>query len=216
MAEYLIQDATLTELADAIRERNNTAETIPVADMARQIREGAEDCKKHIDTSKVWNWSYYCYNGARLETLPYIDTSEGRSFERMFTGAKGTDFEVDLNCQYAGNMQYMFYNSDACKIKLHFSNGTDGNAMMTTSMASAFRNASGITEITITGKIYVNSDDLHFAYCAYLTVESLVSILNSLVGNPDIPYTVYLGNTNINKLTEEQKAIATNKNIILG
>lgn len=49
-----------------------------------------------------------------------------------------------------------------------------------------------------------------------LTVESLLSILSALEDNTGgTQYTVKFGSTNLAKLTEEQKAIATNKNIAL-
>ena len=37
MAEYLIQDTTLTAIADAIRSKTGATDTIPVTDMANQI-----------------------------------------------------------------------------------------------------------------------------------------------------------------------------------
>ena len=49
-----------------------------------------------------------------------------------------------------------------------------------------------------------------------LTVESLLSILNALKDHTGgTQYTLKLGATNLAKLTEEQKAIATNKNVAL-
>lgn len=50
-----------------------------------------------------------------------------------------------------------------------------------------------------------------FDTCPNLTVESLVNILNALPDGSGGIYIIQLGQTNIDKLTDEQKAIATDK-----
>ena len=168
MADVIIQDTTLRDIAEAVRVRNGTAEKIPVSDIARQIREGTEieDCENHIVSSTITDWSYYCNNGARLHTLPFIDTSNGTNFNSMCYNASGgwgnNLFDIELNCTKAETMTYAFYGSKARKITLHFNEWS----MTSTKLASAFRNASEVTEITITGKIFVNSNDLNLAYCS--------------------------------------------------
>ena len=218
MADVIIQDTTLRDIAEAVRVRNGTAEKIPVSDIARQIREGTEieDCENHIVSSTITDWSYYCNNGARLHTLPFIDTSNGTNFNSMCYNASGgwgnNLFDIELNCTKAETMTYAFYGSKARKITLHFNEWS----MTSTKLASAFRNASEVTEITITGKIFVNSNDLNLAYCSKLTVESLVNILDALIDNEGYEkFTVYFGSTNLAKLTTEQKEIAGIKNITL-
>ena len=73
-----------------------------------------------------------------------------------------------------------------------------------------------ITNVTVNGTIKITNSYLRFSDSPLLTVESMVSIMNALVSNVGgTQYTVYFGTTNLNKLTAEQKAIATNKNIKL-
>lgn len=362
MAEYLIQDTTLTELADAIRERNNTAETIPVADMARQIREGKES---HVDTKTLTDWTYWFIYGARANTAESIDTSNGTVFDGFFAScsadmfpngypfdkintsngisfnsfllsckditelspyfvdvsnaedlqsffwqcsnlktvpqlntSKCKDFygfcrecalleEVpQLDTSNGTNFGYMFRNCQTLKTvpqfdtskgtnfiymfdtcydlieipTLNTSNGTQFdnmcanctrvvtigkldltkaesisnlfrndyaletlagltfNSMPTTKLANIFYKDTKLKNITITGTIKVDSNDLNLAHCSNLTVDSMLSILNSLEDNTGktTQYTVYFGSTNLAKLTDEQKAIAVNKNISLG
>lgn len=215
MSEFMIQDTSATELADLAREINGTTDKINGANIAGQIREGL---KRHIDTSKITDWSYYCYNGARIETISNLDTSNGTSFSRMcYNASPDRGFGAELNCQRVNDMSYAFYGSTVRKLTLHFkeADAETGEYMMSTKLANAFRNATSLEELTVTGLVYANSDDLNIAYSPNLTVESLVSILNALRGNENISHTVYFGNTNINKLTEEQKQIAKDKNIIL-
>lgn len=62
-----------------------------------------------------------------------------------------------------------------------------------------------------------NASSFRFSECSELTVESLLNILNALEDNTNetLTYTLYLGSTNLAKLTEDQMAIAYDKNINL-
>lgn len=53
--------------------------------------------------------------------------------------------------------------------------------------------------------------NIGFDTCPSLTVQSLVNILNALPDGGAGVYSIKLGQTNIDKLTDEQKAIATDK-----
>lgn len=81
---------------------------------------------------------------------------------------------------------------------------------------SAFGGCSKITNVTVNGTIKITNNNLRFNNTDLLTVESMVNIMNALESNKGgTQYTVYFGTTNLNKLSAEQKAIATNKNIKL-
>lgn len=61
-----------------------------------------------------------------------------------------------------------------------------------------------------------NANNLNLSSSTEYTVETLVNILNSLKDRTsETAYTLTLGTTNLAKLTDEEKAIATNKNWIL-
>ena len=61
-----------------------------------------------------------------------------------------------------------------------------------------------------------NCNDLNLAVSTRYSVDTLVGILNSLKDRTgQTAYTLTLGATNLAKLTDEQKAIATNKNWVL-
>lgn len=90
------------------------------------------------------------------------------------------------------------------------------NGNVTTVSGGAFSGCKNITNVTVNGSIKISNSSLSFNASTKLTVESMVSIMNGLVSNVGgTQYTVYFGSTNLNKLTAEQKAIATNKNIKL-
>jgi hypothetical protein len=69
-----------------------------------------------------------------------------------------------------------------------------------------FTSASKLKDITVIGSIYLMAN---FKDCTLLTHDSLMSIINSLgyVSNKSLT----LGETNLAKLTDAEKAIATQK-----
>ena len=80
-----------------------------------------------------------------------------------------------------------------------------------------FDSCSALTNLTVTGTITVNATNaLKLSDSSKLTVESLLNVLNALKDNTGgTTYNIQLGSTNLKKLTDEQKAIATNKNYTL-
>lgn len=77
-----------------------------------------------------------------------------------------------------------------------------------------FRGCTGLTNVTLSGTL--NCNNLYLSYSEKLTVDSLVNIINVLVDRTgQSNYRIYLGSTNLAKLTDEQKAVATNKGWIL-
>ena len=53
--------------------------------------------------------------------------------------------------------------------------------------------------------------DLDLSDCPNLTKESLMNVINEAADVTSSPKTLTLGATNLNKLTDDEKAIATNK-----
>ena len=76
-----------------------------------------------------------------------------------------------------------------------------------------FYNCSNLTNLTINGELKAG---LYLAKSNSLTVDSLMSVINALVDlTGENSKTLTLGATNLAKLSDEQKEIATNKNWIL-
>ena len=67
---------------------------------------------------------------------------------------------------------------------------------------------SALENITIDGTI---GTSFNFQYCTKLTHESLMSIIDALQTKTEGTWTVTLGTTNLAKLTDAEKAIATEK-----
>lgn len=76
-----------------------------------------------------------------------------------------------------------------------------------------FSKCSGITNITVNGELRAG---LYLSASTNLTTDSLMSVINALVDlTGEDSKTLNLGANNLAKLSDEQKAIATNKNWIL-
>ena len=81
MAEYLIQDTTLTGIADAIRSKTGSTESIPVANMSDLIMSISAGCFKEvstfaeIDIEGAVDGIMYKYTGATTRYLIYTNST---------------------------------------------------------------------------------------------------------------------------------------------
>ena len=132
---------------------------------------------------------YQCYNIASISLAGWnlIKLTDG---SRMFSDCSSL---MNLNlsqCNFSrlSNTSSMFYN---CKVLTNLN--MDGATLPKTDL-----------------------DNWYLDTCTALTVESLVSVLNALPQLPDgTSYTCRIGSTNLAKLSDDQKAIATNKGWVL-
>lgn len=135
-----------------------------------------------------------------------LDISAAPSLLQMFQGSGCTRIPV-LDARNATSMSYAFgSNAEVREIeKLMISEKM-------TSFSSAFSGAAKLEKLIIEGTISKNFD-VHWS--TLLSHESLISILNALKDYSADPggttWVVTLGTENVNKLTDEEKAIATQK-----
>ena len=77
--------------------------------------------------------------------------------------------------------------------------------------ASVFYNCTSLTDVTIENGF--NADGLNLSSSTKYTHDTILSWLNALYDRTGLDtYKFIIGTTNLNKLTDEEKAIATNKN----
>ena len=86
--------------------------------------------------------------------------------------------------------------------KLDFSNVVTGEFASTWSGAKDLKNLGGFTGLKI---------NFDLSNCPLLTKESILNVINEAADVTASPKDIYLGATNLAKLTDEEKAIATNK-----
>ena len=156
-----------------------------------------------LDTSKVTDISYMFYSCSNLTTVPAFDTSNVTNMSQMFRSCTNLTTIPQLDTSKVTSMANMFY---SC------SNLTTVPAFDTsnvTSMTNMFYNCKNIEEIHM---ININTN-LSISSCTKMTREALLEVignLKDLIGSTSKKLT--LGSTNLAKLTDEDKAIATNKN----
>lgn len=162
-----------------------------------------------LDTSTVTDFSYFAQKDrfGTGEILTGLNTKSGTNFSSMFNGCISLTTIPQLNTSNGTSFYGMFSN---CK-------------SLTTVELTSFISSDGmfyyclaLENLTVTGTITVNNNDLSLSDSQKLTVESLMSVINALADNTGkTTYTVTLGATNLAKLTDEQKQIAINKNYTL-
>ena len=191
-----------------------------------------------FDTSNVNNMERMFYNSNRLESLNVsnFNTAKVTDMSGMFHGIKPTELDLSsFDTSQVTDMSEMFgWCTNIVSLDLsHFnvSNVTDmrnmfgwclnlkslnisnWNMSKVTNVYQMFDATSLIETIVCDG---LQLPDINMSYislnsCPKLTVDSIVGLLNALPQSTH-NYSFQIGQTNLNKLSDEQKAIATNKN----
>ena len=180
-----------------------------------------------LDTSKVTNMGAMFYNCDNLTTVPSLDTSNVKNMSRMFGSCGSLTTVPSLDTSNVTDMISMF---DGCS-KLTTIPLLDTSKV--TSMSSMFWGCISLTTIPafdtskVTSMSYIfidcrNIEQIHLlniganldiSDCTKMTREALLEVignLKDLAGSTSKKLT--LGSTNLAKLTEDDIAIATNKN----
>lgn len=170
-----------------------------------------------LDTSNcIRDFQSMFYNCKSLLRIPYIDTSNGTWFNSMFNGCSSLIEIPYLDISKGTGFDNMFKNcTSLIKISTLVVNSVSSFTLQYVFMDD-YRCPKNLEIVNIEGTIKVNSN-FNLTRYSNLSAESLMSFINAFEDNTgeEITYTVRLGSTNLAKLTEEQKLIATNKNILL-
>ena len=165
-----------------------------------------------LDTSKVRDMSYMFYNCTKLTTIPQLNTSNVTNMNDMFYGCTYLISIPQLDTSNVTNISYMFQGCVYLKSipLLDCGKVTNANYILNPSYYGDQVN------LTYMGGFKNLKVDLDIQKAPNLTVQSLMNVINNLYdfrANGDTTTTkkLQLGTTNLNKLTDEQKAVATNK-----
>lgn len=194
-------------------------------------RFGTGEILTGLNTKSGTNFYGMFQNCKNLTTIPKLDTSNGTNFYGMFISCTILTTIQQLDTSSGTNFSSMFNGCISLTTipQLNTSNGTSFYGMfsncksLTTVELTSFISSNGmfyyclaLENLTVTGTITVNNNDLSLSDSPKLTVESLMSVINALADNTGkTTYTVTLGATNLAKLTDEQKQIAIDKNYTL-
>ena len=156
-----------------------------------------------LDTSNVTNMYSMFQSCSKLTTIPQLDTSNVTGMINMFGSCSKLTTIPQLDTSNVTDMNRMFFNCASLTSvpQLDTSNVTD--------MSRMFSNCSRLEEIhMINMKV---SFDIH--YSTKFTREALLEIINNCYDLTTLNSTATLtmGSTNLAKLTDEDKAIATAK-----
>ena len=153
-----------------------------------------------LDASKATNMGYMFNRCTNLTSIPMLDTSRVNDMNDMFYGCTNLTTIPELDTSSVTNMSGMFYNCG----NLTTIPALDASSV--TNMDNIFYNCSKLTEIHMRG--IKEGFDIHFS--TLFTREALVEILNNLA-RLSASRALTMGETNLAKLTEEDKKIATDK-----
>lgn len=180
-----------------------------------------------INTSNVTDFKCFCYEATKLESIPDLDFSKGTVFMCAFDTCRRVHNIPDLDLSSATNLQYMF---NLCENSHYYGKLKTGNC---TNFYGMFRYCTytvevkeiDLTNATNAGYIFHGCVNLHRVYfkgsinvnlnlsaSTYLEYDSIMSAINALADRTDTTaLTLTLGTTNLAKITDEEKAIATEK-----
>ena len=192
----------------------------------------------HIDTSNVIDSSYF-FSGCRLlcrvpemdfrnvntmyntfsfcnslVSIPQFDTSNVTSFFNCFSGCSLLVSIPQFDTSNAKTVSNMFANCTSLRSipLLDFGNVTSISGFFGYSDIKSLTDLGGFKNLKIDFKNGLNK-------LPNLTVQSLMNVINNLydfrANGETTTKTLQLGTTNLNKLTAEQKAVATNKGWVL-
>lgn len=162
------------------------------------------------DTSKVTNFDRTFYNCSSLIKCPNIDTSSATHMSYMFQLCRSLQNIPQLDTSKVIYMVNMF--SDCSSLKslplLDCSRLSQFSYMFGYSNITTLTDLGGFKNLKISFTNCLN-------YLPNLTVQSLMNVINNVydfrANGETTTRTLQLGSTNLNKLTDEQKAVATNK-----
>ncbi len=161
-----------------------------------------------LNTSKVMYLQDMCNGCTNLMILPPLSFPVAVLAQAAFANCTSLNYVHSLDLHNCQNVGSLFYSCSSLKVveSLDISSALPFSDYL-------FYGCSSLTYIRFTGIIPISLD---FSSCTELTVDSLMSAINALKDlTGETSKTLSLGSTNLNKLSDEQKAIATAKNWVL-
>jgi hypothetical protein len=159
------------------------------------------------NVNTMYNSFYDCNS---LNSIPYLDTSNVTSFYGCFYNCYSLVSIPQFNTSKTTNVGRMFQSCTSLRSipLLDFENVTSISNML------GYSNITTLTDLGGFKNLKINCTG-SFNLLPNLTIQSLMNVINNLydfrANGESTTRTLQLGTTNLNKLTDEQKAVATNK-----
>lgn len=215
----------LASLASAIRAKTGKTDTLGIEAMAAE-QDAVFDAGKKAEYDRFWD--LYQQNGARSAynyafswgygwtdelynpQYPISVTGKNRIANLFYYNNSVTDTKVEISilqipddASQPGEATDVFNNATALKTIRKLT------VDRLTTFTRTFNKCAALENLTIGGTIGQNGFDVSAS--TKLTHDSLMSIINALEAKTSGTWTVTLGTTNLAKLTDAEKAIATQK-----
>ena len=212
----------------------SSLQTIPLLDTSKVTNMSSmfQNCQSLqtiplLDTSKVTNMYYMFYNCQSLQTIPLLDTSNVTNMSSMFQSCFSLQTIPQLDTSKVQTMVYMFNNCQSLQtIPLL-------DTSKVTNMGYMFQSCSSLQTIPLLNTSSVTNMSGMFNSCSYLefltmanikvsfsisastkfsqeTLEALIDNLVDLTGQTAQTFT--MGSTNLAKVSQEKKDLATSRN----
>lgn len=163
-----------------------------------------------FDTSSITDMNFMFSNCSNLKSIPLLDTGSATSMNYMFQNCSNLQSIPQLDTSSVTSMNNMF---DGCS-KLQSIPLLDAGSITGTTTPFGFGNFSKLTDLGGFKDLKVSWSSNFLDKVPNATVESLMNVINNLydlTANGLSGQKVKFGTKNLNKLTDEQKAVATNK-----
>ena len=196
----------LKDIADSIRTKTGTTELINAQDFSDKILSiqtggGENTLKKLLDAIKSCYYLFFNYQGISVDDLIQPnDTENVTNMGSMFYNCNNLTAVPLLDTSKVKNMSQMFWQCNNLQTIPAF------DCSNVTNMNNIFASCSSLKSILMTN-IGVS---LNISASTLFDREDLVLILNNLK-TVTTTKTLTMGSTNLAKLTDEDKLIATNK-----
>lgn len=143
------------------------------------------------------------FDNTGIKSLPHFDTSKVKDWGGVFCNCKSlTEFPDYID---TSSMQVLWDTFYGCT---SMTKVAEIDCTNLTTWINVFTNSSQITDMGGFKNVSISID---LSPCSKLTVESLINVINKAADVTSSPKTLTLGSTNLAKLTDEQKAVATSK-----
>ena len=169
-----------------------------------------------FDTSNVLNMYYMFYGCTVLTSIPHLDTSRVRDMRHMFSGCRALTTIPQLDTSkvmYTDNM-FNYCTSLTSVPLLDCGNVIEFGSFFGTNNLTNLTDVGGFKDLGKPLDMTINAN-YQFNYTNNLTHESIMNIINNLYDRAAAGYMKYptlnFGSTNLAKITDEEKAIATRK-----
>lgn len=155
-----------------------------------------------MDTSKVTDMGYMFNGCSSLTVIPEMNTSRVTGMGAMFSECSSLATVPGMDTSKVRDMHDMFYK---CNLL------TSVPEMDTSNVYNMDTMFQGCTSLTDLGGFVGLKCNLDLSASSIITHDSLMNVINKAADVTASPATLTLGSTNLTKLSDEEKAIATAK-----